>query len=61
MSSGAALSRRAAARLMMVMRPSPSMPITPALTPDSTVSVKRRRISLRRLAVIKSSRWAEIC
>ena len=42
-SSGAALSRRAAARLTMVMWPSRSRPITPALTPDSTVSVNRRR------------------
>ena len=37
-------------RLAMVTRPSPSMPITPAVTPDSTASVNRRRLSIWSLA-----------
>ena len=39
-------SKALAERLGSVTRPSPSSPTTPAETPDSTVSVKRRRSSI---------------
>ena len=38
-----------------------SRPITPALTPASTVSVKRRRSSIWRLAATRSPRCASSC
>ena len=54
----AASSRKScAARLGSTMRRSASVPMTPALTPASTVSVKRRRSSSCRLASISSRRW----
>jgi hypothetical protein len=46
-----------AERLRMLMRPSPSTPMTPALAPASTASVNRRRWSIRSRARMMSSRW----
>ena len=46
-----------AERLRMLMRPSASTPMTPALAPASTASVKRRRLSIRSRARTMSSRW----
>ena len=48
----------AAARLGSSIRPRASRPITPAETPASTVSVKRRRPSIWLYASISSERWA---
>ena len=41
----------------MLMRLSASMPMTPALAPESTASVNRRRLSIRSRARTMSSRW----
>ena len=41
----------------MLMQPSASTPMTPALAPASTASVKRRRLSIRSRARTMSSRW----
>ena len=46
-----------AERLRMLMRPLASTPMTPALAPASTASVKRRRLSIRSRARTMSSRW----
>src|SRR5262249_7384303 len=44
-------------RLTSVMMPSLSTPTTPAVTPDNTASMKRRRSSSAVLAPTNSSRW----
>ena len=44
-----------------VIRPSASRPITPAETPASTASVKRRRSSSCRLASCRACCWLWIC
>ncbi len=41
----------------MLMRPLPSTPMTPALAPASTASVKRRRLSITSRARTMSLRW----
>ena len=50
-------SSASAERLMMVIWPSLSRLSTPDETPESTVSVKRRRRSITSLAVTRPSRW----
>ena len=51
----------AAAAFIRSIRPSPSRPTTPALTPESTVSIRRRRASVSRLAASRSARCCLSC
>ena len=54
-------SSAAAAAFIISIRPAPSRPTTPAVTPDSTESNSRRRRSVSALAAISASRWPFTC
>ena len=51
----------AALRFVAVMRPFASSPMTPALTPPSTASMKLRRVSASSCAVTRSRRCVSSC
>ena len=59
--AGSRSSSVAAAAFIISIRPAPSRPITPAVTPDSTESNSRRRRSVSSLAAISASRWPFTC